>query len=74
MPAEYASAIREGGILLSGGCAELRDMSFWLAGQLNVPVRVARDPSKAVVQGIAKFIADSAHWAALTKGGKKQRK
>jgi rod shape-determining protein MreB len=73
LPAEYASATREGGVMLSGGCAELRDMPFWLSGQLGVPVRVARDPSKAVIQGIAKFISDSAHWAALTKSKQQRR-
>jgi rod shape-determining protein MreB len=65
LPADQVYAARQKGILLSGGCAEMRGLPSWLAQQLDWPVQVAHDPSRAVIQGVTKLMATPSRWSSV---------
>ena len=52
-PPELATDIAEGGIMLTGGGAMLKNMGVFLEEQLGVPVKIAADPLTCVVRGSA---------------------
>ena len=43
--------IREGGILLTGGCSQLRGLDRYLAERLSLPVTLAEEPASCVLRG-----------------------
>lgn len=58
-PAELVSDILKGGIVLTGGGANLRGLSALLAKEINVNVYVANDPISCVARGCGMVLEDS---------------
>ena len=61
-----AADLARAGLTLCGGGARLHGLTDYLAGRLNVPVRVAADPATAVVRGAATVLEQPdvwRHWA-----------
>ena len=52
-PAALAADIRDRGIVLSGGAAQLRGLAEFIAEQTGIPVVVATEPQTSVVRGTA---------------------
>jgi rod shape-determining protein MreB len=52
-PTELAADIRERGLVLSGGAAQLRGLAAFISTQTGIPVVVAREPQTSVVRGTA---------------------
>jgi rod shape-determining protein MreB len=50
-PPELVADVLQNGVVLAGGGACLRNLDRFLAGQLNVSVRVAADPTRCVARG-----------------------
>jgi rod shape-determining protein MreB len=51
VPARLAADVREHGLVLTGGGAQLRGLDRYLATELRVPVVVADEPQTSVVRG-----------------------
>jgi rod shape-determining protein MreB len=51
VPSERRAAVRRNGVVLTGGGAQLRGISDFLATAIGIPVRVARDPQTCVAVG-----------------------
>jgi rod shape-determining protein MreB len=58
-PAELVSDILKGGIVLTGGGANLRGLSSLLAKEINVNVYVATDPIACVARGCGMILEDN---------------
>lgn len=58
-PAELVSDILKGGIVLTGGGANLRGFSTLISKELNVNVYVAQDPITCVARGCGMILEDS---------------
>ena len=67
LPVDQAIIVHQNGMLLSGGCAEMRGLPSWLSEQLNLPVQVAHNPSNAVIQGVAKLMTTPSYWSSLVR-------
>lgn len=59
---ELVADLSETGLVLSGGTALLPGLPLLLQEQLGIPVRVAKDPLRAVVRGAAICIEHLAQW------------
>ncbi|NBP12173.1 MAG: rod shape-determining protein, partial [Actinobacteria bacterium] len=60
LPPELASDIMDTGIILTGGTSKLRNLHFYLANYLNVPVyRVEERPENSCISGIQYIISNS---------------
>jgi len=55
-PPELAADIVDRGIVLAGGGALLRGLDLLIKQETNLPVIVAENPLKAVVQGVGKML------------------
>jgi rod shape-determining protein MreB len=55
-PPELAADIVDRGIVLAGGGALLRGLDSLIKQETNLPVIVAENPLKAVVQGVGKML------------------
>ena len=51
LPRRHAVEVRERGIVLSGGGAELRNLSRYITGATGIPAVVAEEPQTTVVRG-----------------------
>ena len=40
------------GIILSGGCAQIKKIDAFISGKLGIPVLVAENPEEVVVRGM----------------------
>ncbi|WP_029246782.1 rod shape-determining protein [Schlesneria paludicola] len=59
---ELVADLSDTGMVLSGGTALLPGLSLLFQEQLGIPVRVAKDPLRAVVRGAAICIEHLAQW------------
>lgn len=59
-PPELAGDVLDGGIVLTGGGAQLRGLDVRMSHELGVPVRVASDPLTAVVLGAGTCVEEPA--------------
>ena len=50
-PAELVVDIRERGLVLSGGAAQLRGLAGFITSLTGIPSAVAQDPQTSVVRG-----------------------
>jgi len=57
-PPELVGDILDHGIVLAGGCANLRGLDRMVAEETRMPVWIARDPQTAVVKGAAAALAN----------------
>ncbi len=55
-PPELAGDIMKNGIYLTGGAANLFGMDQFIATNLNIPVRLAKEASNCAVQGIGQLV------------------
>ncbi|MGH6693224.1 MAG: rod shape-determining protein, partial [Gammaproteobacteria bacterium] len=55
-PPELAADIAEKGMVLTGGCALLRDIDRLLMEETGLPVIIAEDPLTCVVRGCGKAL------------------
>lgn len=56
LPAEFAGDLMDGGLLLTGGLAQLNGLSLYLTQKLEMPVSVVSDPENAVVLGLGQIL------------------
>ena len=68
---ELVADLVEQGIVLTGGGALLRRLDLYLSEQLNVPVRVDRDPLTTVARGAAICLDHLAEWSSSFDVGDK---
>ncbi len=59
---ELAADLVDGGMVLCGGVAQTRGIDHYLAEQTGLPVRVAPEPQKAVVTGMALCLEHFDKW------------
>ncbi|MBR3956058.1 MAG: rod shape-determining protein [Clostridia bacterium] len=57
-PTELIADVHRDGVLLTGGCANLHGIDRWLSERIDMPVRVAEHPEKAVAEGLAFVLRD----------------
>jgi len=50
-PADLADDIRDRGIVLSGGGAQLRGLDRYISMRAGIPAKVAEEPQTSVVRG-----------------------
>lgn len=65
-PPNVRSGIRENGICLTGGMANLRGLSTYLRESTGLPVTVMEDPELSAVRGLRRIISDRAYYNRLT--------
>lgn len=51
-PPELSSDIMGQGVVLSGGCASLKNFDRYLSEQIGIPVHIAENPSQCVARGV----------------------
>ncbi len=51
-PPEIASDIMENGIVLCGGCAQIKNLDRFISKEVGMPVHVADNPSECVARGV----------------------
>ncbi len=51
-PPELASDIMERGIVISGGCAQIKNLDRFISNQVGMPVYLAENPSECVAKGV----------------------
>lgn len=51
-PPELASDIMEQGVILSGGCAQIKNFDRFLSDQIGIPVHVSEHPLECVARGV----------------------
>lgn len=57
-PPELVADIYERGIVLSGGCAQLKGIDQAIAKATQIPVRIADDPETCTIRGITTLLDD----------------
>lgn len=57
-PPELAADIYQKGLILSGGGALIRELDKKISEEIKIPVTIAEDPLKCVVNGIGKLLDD----------------
>ncbi|MBE6811848.1 MAG: rod shape-determining protein [Ruminococcaceae bacterium] len=57
-PTELIADVHRDGVLLTGGGANLHGIDRWLSERIDMPVRIAGQPEKAVAQGLAVVLRD----------------
>lgn len=57
-PTELIADVHRDGVLLTGGCANLYGIDRWLSERIDMPVRVAKNPERAVADGLAYVLRD----------------
>jgi rod shape-determining protein MreB len=57
LPPDLASDLVHNGLILTGGSALLGGLRDYLQNTLSIPVRIADEPSNAVIKGMAGFIS-----------------
>ena len=58
-PPELSSDIIDTGIYLTGGSAQITNLSKLIEMETDLKVNVVRNPGESVVRGISKIISDS---------------
>ena len=51
-PPEIASDIMERGIIISGGCAQIKNIDRYISAETGIPVFIAENPSECVAKGV----------------------
>lgn len=51
-PPELAADIMERGIVISGGCAQIKNLDRFISKQVGMPVYIAENPSECVAKGV----------------------
>ncbi|QDT65554.1 rod shape-determining protein [Calycomorphotria hydatis] len=59
---ELIADLADVGLLLTGGGAQLRNIDQYLREQLGIPVRIAHDPQRTVIQGAATCLDHMDEW------------
>jgi rod shape-determining protein MreB and related proteins len=59
-PPELCSDIADSGIIVTGGCALLRNLDVRLRQDTGVPVSIAEDPLTSVIEGTGHLLSDPA--------------
>lgn len=55
-PPEIAADIMERGIVLSGGCAQIKNLDRYISDETGIPVFLAEDPENCVLRGIGRAL------------------
>lgn len=51
-PPELSSDIMVQGVIISGGCAQIKNIDRYLSEQIGIPVHVAENPASCVIKGV----------------------
>ena len=68
-PAEIVADLADAGLVLAGGGCLLRQLDRYLADQLGIPARRARQPLTAVAEGALVCLEHFADWRGCLDGG-----
>lgn len=55
-PPEIAADIMERGIVLSGGCAQIKNLDRYISDETGIPVFLAEDPENCALRGIGRAL------------------
>ncbi len=51
-PPELSSDIMEQGVIISGGCSQLKNLDRYISNELGIPVHIAENPMLCVAKGV----------------------
>ncbi|MER7502712.1 rod shape-determining protein [Nonomuraea pusilla] len=70
LPAHLRAAVRDDGLLLTGGGAPQAELAHRLRGELRMPVTVAPEPAHATIRGLVRLCLEPALAARVTARGR----
>lgn len=51
-PPELSADIMEQGIVLTGGCSQIKNMDRYISDKIGIPVHIANNPTECVARGV----------------------